>query len=51
MQVFWVVGESSGDRHAARLISSLQSTVPDWTHAGMCGEAMRDAGCMPEADL
>lgn len=51
MRVFWVVGESSGDHHAAELIRSLRDQSPDWEHFGMCGEAMRAAGCHEVADL
>jgi lipid-A-disaccharide synthase len=51
MNVFWVVGESSGDRHAAHLIRELTSTAPGWSHAGMGGEAMKNAGCELAADL
>lgn len=51
MRVFWVVGESSGDHHAARLIEAIRSVDPGWEHFGMGGEAMRDAGCELVADL
>ena len=51
MHVFWVTGESSGDRHAAALIHQLNSVRPDWSHGGMGGEAMRHEGAELTADL
>ncbi len=51
MNVFWVAGESSGDRHAAHLIRELRKAAPGWKHAGMGGDAMREAGCELTADL
>lgn len=51
MNVFWVAGESSGDRHAAHLIRELNAVAPGWKHSGMGGDAMREAGCELVADL
>ncbi len=51
MKLFWVAGEESGDRHAARLITALREAAPEWTHAGMGGAAMREAGCETVADI
>jgi len=51
MRLFWVVGESSGDHHAAKLIEELQKTAPEWQHAGMCGTQMKSAGCREVANL
>lgn len=51
MKVFWAVGESSGDRHAAELIRELKQAAPDWQHMGMVGRAMVRAGCEEVADL
>ncbi|MDP8206481.1 MAG: lipid-A-disaccharide synthase [Candidatus Electryonea clarkiae] len=51
MNLFWVVGESSGDRHSALLIESLRHSASGWTHAGMCGSAMSGAGCEVVVDL
>ncbi|HEX05074.1 MAG TPA: lipid-A-disaccharide synthase [Bacteroidetes bacterium] len=51
MRVFWVTGESSGDRHAAHLIRELKQLQPSWTHGGMGGEAMRHEGVELTADL
>ncbi len=51
MHVFWVTGESSGDRHAAHLIRELKRLRPEWTHGGMGGEAMRREGVTLTADL
>ncbi|MCB2211141.1 lipid-A-disaccharide synthase [bacterium] len=51
MHVFWVTGESSGDRHAAHLIRELKRLQPEWTHGGMGGEAMRREGVTLSADL
>lgn len=51
MRIFWLVGESSGDRHAARLIERLNERAPGWEHLGMGGERMREAGCDLVADL
>ncbi|MBS1260929.1 MAG: Lipid-A-disaccharide synthase [Calditrichaeota bacterium] len=51
MHVFWITGESSGDRYAAELIGELDRLRPQWTHSGMGGEAMRRAGAEIVADL
>ncbi len=51
MELFWVVGESSGDRHAARLIEAIKQRKSDWRHSGMIGEQMRSAGCEQVADI
>ncbi|MBD3166676.1 lipid-A-disaccharide synthase [bacterium] len=51
MHVFWVAGEASGDRHAARLIDALNETGAGWTHSGMGGPKMQEAGCRAVADI
>ncbi len=52
MKFFWVVGESSGDRHASRLITALDKASDSMhTHYGMCGEEMRKSGCEMVADI
>ncbi len=51
MELFWVVGESSGDRHAAGLMEAVAQRRPEWRHSGMTGEEMRAAGCEAVADI
>ncbi len=51
MQIFWIVGESSSDAHAARLIQAIGRIKSGWRHQGMAGSAMREAGCKPIADI
>ncbi len=51
MEIFWVVGEASGDRHAAKLMHAIGKVRPDWKHAGMAGDLMKGAGCEAVADI
>ncbi|MCB2200041.1 lipid-A-disaccharide synthase [bacterium] len=51
MRIFWVAGESSGDRHAAHLIHEINALQPDWQHRGMGGEQMEREGCELDANL
>ncbi len=51
MTLFWVVGESSGDHHAAHLMREIIKTAPDWKHRGMGGGSMRNEGCDTIADI
>ncbi|MGI9429549.1 MAG: lipid-A-disaccharide synthase [Bythopirellula sp.] len=51
MQVFFSVGEPSGDLHGANLIDSLQRRHPDWEFVGYGGPKMAAAGCQLHADL
>ncbi len=45
MQIFFSVGEASGDEHAAMLIRELKSRNPDCECVGYGGEEMEAAGC------
>ncbi len=45
MQIFFSVGEASGDEHAAMLIRELKSRAPDCECVGYGGEEMEKAGC------
>ena len=49
--IFFSVGEPSGDQHAARLVSELRRTVPAVALRGFGGPAMRAAGCHIDRDL
>lgn len=49
--IFFSVGEPSGDQHAARLVSHLRQIVPDIQMRGFGGQAMRSAGCHIDRDL
>ncbi len=44
-EIFFSVGEPSGDLHAARLIRRLKSANPSLDFWGLGGPQMRDAGC------
>ncbi len=45
MQIFFSVGEPSGDQHAARLIQELKRRQPGIQCVGFGGPAMQQAGC------
>ncbi|MEO8268391.1 MAG: lipid-A-disaccharide synthase [Aureliella sp.] len=49
--LFFSVGEPSGDLHAAKLISQLQQLQPSATFQGFGGERMRAAGCHIDYEL
>ena len=51
MQVFFSVGEPSGDLHGANLIGALQQRNPDWEYVGYGGPRMEAAGCRLHTDL
>ena len=51
MQVFFSVGEPSGDIHGANLIKALRERNPDWEYVGYGGPRMEKAGCQLHADL
>ena len=51
MQVFFSVGEPSGDLHGANLIEALKQRNPDWEYVGYGGPRMAAAGCQLHEDL
>lgn len=51
MQIFFSVGEPSGDLHGANLIRALHELHPDWQFVGYGGPKMAEAGCHLHADL
>ena len=51
MQVFFSVGEPSGDLHGANLIEALKRRRPDCEFVGYGGPRMAAAGCQLHADL
>ena len=51
MQIFFSVGEPSGDVHGANLIRALRQTEPDWEFVGYGGPRMAEAGCQVHSDL
>ena len=51
MQVFFSVGEPSGDLHGANLIEALKRRNPDWDYVGYGGPRMAAAGCQLHEDL
>ncbi len=51
MQIFFSVGEPSGDLHGANLIQALRDRHPDWEFVGYGGPKMESAGCRLHADL
>jgi len=51
MQVFFSVGEPSGDLHGANLIEALKERNPHWEYVGYGGPRMQAAGCQLHADL
>ena len=50
-QIFFSVGEPSGDQHAARMIEHIQRTNPSIRMRGFGGHHMREAGCEVDLDL
>ncbi len=51
MQIFFSVGEPSGDLHGSNLIRAIHARRPDWKCVGYGGPKMADAGCQLHADL
>ncbi|TWU21942.1 lipid-A-disaccharide synthase [Bythopirellula polymerisocia] len=51
MQIFFSVGEPSGDLHGANLIRALRERDPDCEFVGYGGPKMAAAGCHLHADL
>ncbi|MCA9230778.1 MAG: lipid-A-disaccharide synthase [Planctomycetales bacterium] len=51
MQIFFSVGEPSGDLHGANLIRALRVRHADWQFVGYGGPKMAKAGCQLHADL
>lgn len=51
MEIFFSVGEPSGDLHGANLIRALRSRRPDIRCVGYGGPKMAEAGCCLHADL
>jgi len=49
--IFFSVGEPSGDQHAGRLIAEIQKLDPSIQVRGFGGDAMREAGCKIDCDL
>ncbi len=49
--IFFSVGEPSGDQHAARLICELRRIEPNIRTCGFGGQHMRAAGCQIDIDL
>ncbi len=49
--IFFSVGEPSGDQHAARLVTELRRIDPDIHMRGFGGQSMREAGCQIDVDL
>ncbi len=49
--IFFSVGEPSGDLHAAKLISHLRQQQPTATFRGFGGSRMSDAGCHIDYEL
>lgn len=49
--IFFSVGEPSGDQHAARLISEIRQIDPELRIRGFGGAEMRRAGCHIDRDL
>ena len=49
--IFFSVGEPSGDQHAARLITELARQSPDLRTRGFGGREMAAAGCRLDRDL
>jgi lipid-A-disaccharide synthase len=43
-KIFWLVGEKSGDLHAARVLKYCFSKHPDWEHFGVGGKQMEAEG-------
>ncbi|TWT77729.1 Glycosyl transferase [Posidoniimonas polymericola] len=51
MNIFFSVGEPSGDLHGANLIRELKQRRPDWKMVGYGGPRMQQAGCELHTDL
>ncbi len=51
MQIFFSVGEPSGDLHAANLIRMLKRRTPQCQAVGYGGPLMAEAGCQLQYDL
>jgi lipid-A-disaccharide synthase len=51
MEIFFSVGEPSGDLHGANLIRALRQRNPTWRCVGYGGPRMERAGCNLHADL
>ncbi|MCH1439262.1 MAG: lipid-A-disaccharide synthase, partial [Rubripirellula sp.] len=49
--IFFSVGEPSGDQHAARMVSQILALDSTIQLRGFGGQAMRDAGCHLDRDL
>lgn len=49
--IFFSVGEPSGDQHAARMIGQLRRLSPNIRTRGFGGPKMRSAGCHVDRDL
>lgn len=49
--LFFSVGEPSGDLHAAKLITQLRQLLPNATFQGFGGERMAQAGCYIDYEL
>jgi lipid-A-disaccharide synthase len=49
--IFFSVGEPSGDQHAGRLVTELRRIDPRMGIRGFGGQAMRAAGCQIDVDL
>ncbi len=45
--IFWLVGESSGDLHAELLMKNLNSAIPELHHVGIGGPRMQRQGLRP----
>lgn len=50
-QIFFSVGEPSGDQHAARMVSEILRIDPSIRVRGFGGQAMQSAGCQIDRDL
>lgn len=51
LEIFFSVGEPSGDIHGANLIRQLREASPDLRAVGYGGPRMAEAGCLLHADL
>lgn len=49
--IFFSVGEPSGDQHAARLVTEIKGANPEVRMRGFGGAEMRRAGCYIDCDL
>ncbi|MDD4309569.1 MAG: lipid-A-disaccharide synthase [Candidatus Cloacimonetes bacterium] len=46
-KIFWLVGESSGDLHAALVMDAINARFPNLTHIGIGGPRMQKHGLKP----